>query len=143
MIALFNRQLLERVHAVRPILDQIGNSQDWGSQVDEAVELIASLRAASPGSTALRRAMRSSADLAVLDQQVNALVSQWLGAALQRLTGMPEPQAWRVARVMIEMHVALLDWWESPEANRDPMVLHETKAALKAYLSLYTTGKGL
>jgi hypothetical protein len=59
---------------------------------------------------------------------------------LQRLTGLPPRRAKVVARMMVELEVALLDWWETPEVSHDAEILRETKAVLKAYLAVYAKG---
>ena len=140
LAALFERQNHERVNSLRGLLEEFGTATDWRKLVDKAVDRVAQSRRSTPGSMALRRAMRSSPDLAALDQKANADLSAWLGGQLQRLTGLPPRRAKVVARMMVELEVALLDWWETPEVSHDAEILRETKAVLKAYLAVYAKG---
>ena len=135
--ALFERHNEQRLLAVQGLMEELGQATDWPRVIDRTIDKLAQARRSTPGSMALRRAMRSSRELAEIDQQANAAASVWLGEQVQQLTGLPARRAQCVARMLIESEVALLDWWETPEVDRSAEVLRETKALLKAYLGLY------
>jgi AcrR family transcriptional regulator len=137
LTALFERHNEQRLLAVRGLMEELGQSADWPRVIDRTIDKLAQARRSTPGSMALRRAMRSSPELADIDQQANAAASVWVGEQVRQLTGLPARRAQCVARMLIETEVALLDWWETPEVDRNAEVLREAKALLKAYLGLY------
>ncbi len=137
LIALFERHNQQRTDAARAVIEQLASAADWRNVIDKAVDRILQSRRSIPGGVALRRAMRSSPELADIDQRANAEASQWFAVHVAQLTGLGERRAKLVARLIVEAEVALLDWWESPEVDHQAAVAREVKAILKAYLGLY------
>ena len=142
LVALFERYNRQRFEAARALAETIGASSDWGQLLDKTIDKILLARRAAPGSVALRRAMRSSPELADIDQQSNSLVANCFAAQVRQLTGLPERRAQVVARLAIEAETALTDWWESPGVDYAPMVAREIKAMLRAYIGLYAPPQG-
>lgn len=137
LVALFERYNRQRFEAARALAETIGASSNWEQVLDKTIDKILLTRRAAPGNVALRRAMRSSPELAELDQQANTFVAQWFAEQVRQLTGLPERRAQVVARLAIEAETALMDWWESPDVDYAPMVAREIKAMLRAYIGLY------
>lgn len=137
LVALFERYNRQRFEAARELAATIGAASDWEQALDKTIDRILTTRRAAPGNVALRRAMRSSPELAEIDQQANTLVAKWFAEQVRQLTGLPERRALVVARLAIEAETALMDWWESPDVDYAPMVAREIKAMLRAYIGLY------
>ena len=110
--------------------------------LDKTIDKNLLTRRAAPGNVALRRAMRSSPELAQIDQQANSSAASWFAEQVRQLTGLPERRAQVVARLAIEAETALMDWWESPDVDYAPMVAREIKAMLRAYIGLYAPAQG-
>jgi AcrR family transcriptional regulator len=142
LVALFERYNRQRFDAVRALAETIGASEDWEHVLDKTIDKILLTRRAAPGNVALRRAMRSSPELAEIDQQANSFVANWFAEQVRQLTGLPERRAQVVARLAIEAETALMDWWESPDVDYAPMVAREIKAMLRAYIGLYAPAQG-
>ena len=140
---LFERHDKHRANVAREVLQQLGVARDWRELIDKAVDEIALARRSLPGSSALRRAMRSSPELAALDQKSNAAIVVWFSEQLQRVTDLTPRRALLVARIMLEAELALFDWWETPEAHHDAEIVHEIKVLLKAYLNEYAKEDGI
>ena len=134
LVALFERHNEQRFAIARQSVDQLDRVGDWRRQMDQALEQVMRARHSAPGNQTLRRAMRSSPELAEIDRLANVVVAQWLGSRLQALTGLPAARAQRVARIVIEAETALLDWWESTEVEHSPAVAREIKAMVRAYI---------
>lgn len=137
LVALFERYNQQRFEAVRALVETFGGSPDWEHTLDKTIDKILSTRRATPGNVALRRAMRSSPELAEIDQQANQSVARWFSEQVRQLTGLPERRAIVVSRLAIEAETALMDWWESPDVDYAPMVAREIKAMMRAYIGLY------
>ncbi len=137
LVALFERHNQQRVDATCTMLENLGTAAIWMQVLDQAFERLLQCRRETPGSVALRRAMRSSPDLADIDQRANADVAVWFARQIRALTGLGHQRALVVARIAVEAEVALLDWWESPEVDHAPAVAREIKALAKAYIGLY------
>lgn len=137
LVALFERYNQQRFEAVRELVETFGGSPDWEHTLDKTIDKILSTRRATPGNVALRRAMRSSPELAEIDQQANQSVARWFSEQVRQLTGLPERRAIVVSRLAIEAETALMDWWESPDVDYAPMVAREIKAMMRAYIGLY------
>ena len=137
LVALFERHNQQRIDAARLVIEELATAKDWRAVIDKAVDKILQSRRSTRGGVALRRAMRSSPELADIDQRANAAVAQWFAGHVAQLTGLGASRALVVARVIVEAEVALLDWWESPEVAHQAAVAREVKALLKAYLGLY------
>jgi len=137
LVALFERHNQLRVEATRSMLETLGTAADWTQVLDRALERLLRCRRATPGSVALRRAMRASPELADIDQRANADVAVWFARQIRALTGLGPQRALVVARIAVEAEVALLDWWESPEVDHAGAVAREIKALAKAYIGLY------
>ena len=137
LVALFERYNQQRFEAVRELVETFGGSPDWAHTLDKTIDKILSTRRATPGNVALRRAMRSSPELAEIDQQANQSVARWFSEQVRQLTGLPERRAIVVSRLAIEAETALMDWWESPDVDYAPMVAREIKAMMRAYIGLY------
>ena len=142
LAALFERHNRQRMDAAREMVEKLPTAADWRRVIDRAVDQVAELRLRTPGSVALRLAMRSSPDLAALDQRANQEAAKWFGALLRPLTGLSASQAERVARAIIEAEVALLDWAGSPEVSDPAEVVRELKTLVKAYLATYVRRTG-
>ena len=142
LVALFERYNRQRFEAARALAETIGASSDWEHVLDKTIDKILLTRRAAPGNVALRRAMRSSPELAEIDQQANSFVANWFAEQVRQLTGLPERRAQVVARMAIEAETALMDWWESPDVDYAPMVAREIKAMLRAYIGLYAPAQG-
>jgi len=142
LVALFERYNRQRFDAVRALAETMGASEDWERVLDKTIDKNLLTRRAAPGNVALRRAMRSSPELAQIDQQANASAASWFAEQVRQLTGLPERRARVVARLAIEAETALMDWWESPDVDYAPMVAREIKAMLRAYIGLYAPAQG-
>lgn len=142
LVALFERYNRQRFDAVRALAETIGASEDWERVLDKTIDKNLLTRRAAPGNVALRRAMRSSPELAQIDQQANSSAASWFAEQVRQLTGLPERRAQVVARLAIEAETALMDWWESPDVDYAPMVAREIKAMLRAYIGLYAPAQG-
>jgi AcrR family transcriptional regulator len=93
LVALFERYNQQRFEAVRELVETFGGSPDWEHTLDKTIDKILSTRRATPGNVALRRAMRSSPELAEIDQQANQSVARWFSEQVRQLTGLPERRA--------------------------------------------------
>ena len=45
-----------------------------------------------------------------------------------------------IARTLVELQVAMLDWWESEEGAHDPAIVRELKVMVKSYLAVHLGG---
>ena len=137
LMRLFEQHNQQRFGAVREVVAELGVSGDWRQQVERALDLIMTTRITTPGSQALRLAMRSTPELAEIDRRANVEVANWLAEHLSRLIDLPEHRLRLVARTLLEAEVALFDWWESPEMACSPESGREIKSLVIAYLGQY------
>lgn len=134
---LFERQSAERSAVAFDDLDQLATAPDWAALVDRAVDRLVARRRSQPGHVALRRAMRSSPELVLLEAEACRRVAERLAALLRARTRLPRARSLVVARALVELQVSMLDWWESEEGNYDPGIVREFKAMARAYLAVY------
>jgi AcrR family transcriptional regulator len=137
LLALFQRQSDQRIAIGERGLLGLGNSADWRRQVDACIDAVALDRRITPGTAALRQAMRSSPELLEYDLQGTVHAAQALADELVKVGRITAPEASIVARCCIEMLTALLDLWSVGSRGQDDRIIIQLKAALGAYLEPY------
>lgn len=137
LATLFQRQSDERNAVVFEGLDQLPGTQDWQALMDRTIDRVVARRRSQTGHVALLRAMRSSPELSELCARIIRRSSERLGALLSERAGLPRARSLLVARTLVEMEVAMLDWWESDEGRRNPRIVSEFKVLVRSYLGTY------
>ncbi len=137
LATLFERQSAERTEVAFDDLEQLPSTEDWQALLDRAADHLVARRRSQSGHVALLRAMRSSPELTELYARAIRRSAERLAALLRERAGMPRARSLVVARTVVEMQVAMLDWWESEEGGRDPGIVRELKVLVRSYLGAY------
>ncbi|MFO1330181.1 MAG: TetR/AcrR family transcriptional regulator [Rubrivivax sp.] len=137
LATLFERQSAERTEVAFGDLVQLPAAKDWRALVDRTIDHLVERRRGQPGHVALLRAMRSSPELTELYAQASRRSAERLAELLRERAGLPRARSLMVARTVIELQVAMLDWWESDEGGRNPGIVREFKAVVRGYLGVY------
>lgn len=137
LVTLFERHVGERTEAALAELQDLPEASDWHAVLDRAIDRSVQLRRQETGGQALRLAMRSSPELSQLEMQTSQRAAAAFAALLMKRSSLSKARALTVARVVVELESSLLDWWESPEGNHNPVIVRELKQLVRAYLSPY------
>jgi len=140
LATLFERQNEERIAVAFDELDHLAQSDDWAALFDRTVDRVVAHRRRQSGNAALRRAMRSSPELTMLEEQASRKAAERLAALLRERAGLPVARSLRVARAVVELEVAMLDWWESEEGGHDAAIVRELKLMMRSYLAVQLGG---
>ena len=140
LATLFERQSAERFAVGFDQLDRLPQAADWASVVELAIDQLVARRRSQPGHLALRRAMRSSPELTTLDVHAFHRAAERLATLLRKRAGLPRARSMVIARTLVELQVAMLDWWESEEGAHDPAIVRELKVMVKSYLAVHLGG---
>jgi AcrR family transcriptional regulator len=137
LLALFQRQSDQRIAAGEGGLAGICISDDWRSHLEASVDAVVQVRRTTPGTAALRQAMRSTPELLEYDLQGTMRAAEVLADELVKAGHISPPEAALVARCCIEMLAALLDLWSVGSGGKDDRIIVQLKVALAAYLEPY------
>ena len=137
LATLFERQSAERTAVAFDDLEQLPGTQDWQALLDRAADHLVARRRRQSGHVALLRAMRSSPELTELYAQAIRRSAERLAALLRERSSLPRARSLLVARTVVELQIAMLDWWDSEEGGRDPAIVRELKVLVRNYLAAY------
>jgi AcrR family transcriptional regulator len=135
--ALVEQLQSERAEAAARLYDGIGAGGDWRKPLADAVREALRLRLSRPGGRSTRRALQTSPELWLWDQQHSEELARRLARAmLRRKPSIGRAKAERAALVAISASVALLDV-ACLDPRRSKVLIEEGIAMREAYLARY------
>lgn len=137
LATLFERHNEARATAALAELRNLPEAADWRAVLDRATDRLVHLRRKASGGQALRLAMRASPELNQLEVQASQRAAAAFAELLIKRGSISPARAKTMARVLVELEAAMLDWWESPDGKHNPMIVRELKQLVHAYLAPY------
>lgn len=137
VLALFERHLKIRVDHVREAILAISDATDWRPALDTAIERSYEARQLAPSTIVVLRAMLSSQELYEVDQAARAELATLFAEALRPWASVDDAQIQLASRCLVEVSIALLNYWQAAETDKDPRIAGEAKTLARAYLSNY------
>lgn len=133
--ALFESQAEARASTIRRFSALLKEGRDWRNAVASTTDELIRLRAAQPGNTALRHAMKASHELRAIDRAFNEGAAAVLAKDIAR-RGLVTGAAARLrALVAVEIATALLDMESSALAVKPRAMGEQITAAIVGYLA--------
>lgn len=137
LIALHERMSLRWIEALRHAVDEIGQGMSWRETVCQTIDVAVARRRIASGAAAMRIAMRVSPQLQFYDRAESIESAGLLADMLIARASVDAVTAARVARVSIEVGMAVLDLMLQENAVDDPAWVDEAKAVVCNYLAPY------
>ncbi len=139
LLALFRRDTDARMALGMVPLEQAPQTGDWRAVVGASIDILAAQRRLQPGTTALRRAMRSLPELQAYERETMLKSALAISGALTGGFEMEPERAQLMGLCAMEMITAMLDLWSLGYAGaidvQDDRIIEELKAMVTAYLA--------
>ena len=137
LMALHARLSRRWTEALTRLVDQIRNGAPWREIVCQIIDVAADRRRGATGAAAIRIAMRVSPELQSHDRNESIASARIVADLLVARAGVDAVTALRVARVAIEVGMAVLDLWLQEGTVDDDGWVGEAKSAVCNYLAPY------
>jgi AcrR family transcriptional regulator len=123
--------------ALTRLVTQIRDGAAWRDTVHHIIDIAAERRREAPGSAAIRIAMRLSPELQSFDRAESIASARIVSELLITRASLDPVRALRIARVSIEVGMAVLDLWLQEGQAHEAAWIGEAKAVVTHYLAPY------
>ena len=142
LVALHERISLRWMGALAHIVNQIREGAPWRETVCKAIDVAAERRQRETAEAAMRIAMKVSPELQHYDYAESIESSRLVAEMLITRASVDPATATLVARVAIQVGMAVLDLLLEEEAANEALLVGEAKAAVCNYLAPYFEARG-